>query len=495
MGSGIYSAAFCLGRYGKNMLFSSIPFLYYFLPAVMLLHFLVPSRFKNTIIFLFSMFFYFWGEPKYILLMVISILVGYIGGLVIGKFKRADKQKLAKVALVADLLILLGFLAVFKYTDFGISTINGMFGTEIPLVRLALPIGISFYTFQILSYVVDVYRGDVDIERNIINFGAYVVMFPQLIAGPIVRFQTVQQEMRKRSIKLEEVASGIGRFVTGLAKKVLIADLLGEFVTAMDSVPATSVFLLWMVALAYAMQIYFDFSGYSDMAIGLGLMMGFHFPENFDYPYVSKSITEFWRRWHMTLGGWFRDYVYIPLGGNRVSLLKWMRNVFVVWFLSGLWHGASWNFVLWGVYFGVILALEKLFLKKWLEKLPALLQHLYAVVLVVISFVIFRLESMADIGRFMSGMFGMSTMCFAEPVVNAGISVGMYQFQNYAFIIVVAVVVALRIPKLIWEKANEYTWCKSIATIITPIWYIVLTLVVTAFLIQSSVHPFLYFRF
>ena len=438
------------------------------------------------------MFFYFWGEPKYILLMVVSILTGYVGGLLIGKLKQAEKQKLAKIALILDLFVLLGFLAVFKYTDFGISTVNGVFGSNIPLVRLALPIGISFYTFQILSYVVDVYRGDVEIEYNIINFGAYVVMFPQLIAGPIVRFQTVQQEMWKRNIQVEEVASGIGRFVTGLAKKVLIADLLGEFVAAMDMVPKTSAFLFWMVALAYAMQIYFDFSGYSDMAIGLGLMMGFHFPENFDYPYVSKSITEFWRRWHMTLGGWFRDYVYIPLGGNRVSLLKWMRNVFVVWFLSGLWHGASWNFVLWGVYFGVILALEKLFLKKWLERLPMVLQHLYAIVLVVISFVIFRLESMAEIGKFLSGMFG---LYLAEPIESTGISIGMYQVRNYMVILVAAVFLALRIPRMIWEKIKVNPWCECIVAMVTPVWYLLLVLVVTAFLIQSSVHPFLYFRF
>ena len=477
------------------MLFSSIPFLYYFLPLVMMLHFVVPARFKNTILFVFSMFFYFWGEPKYILLMVVSIFAGYIGGLVVGKLNQAGKHKSAKIAVIADLVILLGFLVVFKYTDFGISTVNSVLKTEFPLVRLALPIGISFYTFQILSYVVDVYRGDVEIERNIINFGAYVVMFPQLIAGPIVRFQTVQQEMHKRSIRLEEVSAGIGRFVTGLAKKVLIADLLGEFVVTMDNVPKTSVFFFWMVALAYAMQIYFDFSGYSDMAIGLGLMMGFHFPENFDYPYVSKSITEFWRRWHMTLGGWFRDYVYIPLGGNRVSLFKWMRNVFVVWFLSGLWHGASWNFVLWGVYFGVILALEKLFLKKWLEKLPKVLQHLYAIVLVVISFVIFRLESMSEIGMFLSGMFGMSNTCLAEPVVSTGISLGMYQVQNYAVILGVAVFLALRVPRLIWEKIKAYPWCERMVIMVTPIWYLMLVLVVTAFLIQSSVHPFLYFRF
>ena len=474
------------------MLFSSIPFLYYFLPAVILLHFIVPFKLKNTVILLFSLFFYFWGEPKYIVLMLVSILTGYLGGILIGKVKQAEKQGAAKVATGVALFVLLSFLAIFKYTDFGISTVNGLFGTDIPLVRLALPIGISFYTFQILSYIVDVYRGDVEVEKNIINFGAYVVMFPQLIAGPIVRFSTVQQEMRVRRIAVEEVSAGIGRFINGLAKKVLIADLLGEFVAVMEVVPRTSAFLLWMVALAYAMQIYFDFSGYSDMAIGLGRMMGFHFPENFDYPYVSKSITEFWRRWHMTLGGWFRDYVYIPLGGNRVSLLKWMRNVFVVWFLSGLWHGASWNFVLWGVYFGVILALEKLFLKKWLERLPKLFQHLYAIVLVVISFVIFRLESMSEIGAFLAGMFGFG---LTESVSSIGISVGMYQVRNYAFLIVLAVILALRIPKLLLEKVKEKLWCERILKVVTPVWYLVLILVVTAFLIQSSVHPFLYFRF
>ena len=474
------------------MLFSSIPFLYYFLPAVMLLYFAVPQRFKNTILFLASLFFYFWGEPKYSLLMVVSILAGYLGGIAIWKVQKSGKEKGAKLVTVVTVMILLSFLLIFKYTDFGISTVNGLFGTELPLIKLALPIGISFYTFQILSYVVDVYRDDVEVEKNIINFGAYVVMFPQLIAGPIVRFQTVQKEMRERTISTDKIAKGIGRFVIGLSKKVLIADLLGEFVAVMDTVPKTSAFLLWMVALAYAMQIYFDFSGYSDMAIGLGLMMGFHFPENFDYPYISKSITEFWRRWHMTLGGWFRDYVYIPLGGNRVSLLKWMRNVFVVWFLSGLWHGASWNFVLWGVYFGVILALEKLFLKKYLERLPKVFQHLYAIVLVVISFVIFRLESLHEVLRFLAGMFGLR---LEEAVVGTGISLGMYQVKSYGFLIGLAVIIALGIPKKLWNQIIAKPWGAVLEKITAPIWYLTLVLVVTAFLIQSSVHPFLYFRF
>ena len=481
---------FCLG--GIDMLFSGILFLYYFLPVVMLLYFAVPKKLKNTILFLSSMFFYFWGEPKYCLLMIVSILTGYIGGLVVGKLRQSERLMFAKAAMTVTVAVLLGFLAIFKYTDFGISTINGLVGSDIPLVKLALPIGISFYTFQILSYVVDVYREDVEVEKNIINFGAYVVMFPQLIAGPIVRFATVQKEMRERTITLDKIAKGISRFVMGLSKKVLIADLLGEFVAAMDVAPKNSAFLLWMVALAYAMQIYFDFSGYSDMAIGLGLMLGFHFPENFDYPYVSKSITEFWRRWHMTLGGWFRDYVYIPLGGNRVSVVKWMRNVFVVWFLSGLWHGASWNFVLWGVYFGVILALEKLFLKSFLERLPKVLQHLYAIVLVVISFVIFRLESLKEAGSFLAGMFGFGLEKSAD---TAALTLGMYQFRSYAFLIIVAAVIALGIPKWIWGKLTEKAWGVTLGKVVAPVVYLVLVLVVTAFLIQSSVHPFLYFRF
>ena len=475
------------------MLFSSITFLYYFLPITLLVYFVVPKKWKNAILFLASFLFYFWGEPKYSILMAVTIVIGYVGGFVIQKARNRNNPIKTKLLTWLVVLVPLSFLAVFKYTDFVISTVNGVAGSNIPLVKLALPIGISFYTFQIISYLIDVYRGDVAVEKNFINFAAYVVMFPQLIAGPIVRFQTVQAELRERTLSVDKTAAGIERFVTGLGKKVLIADLLGEFVLAMDAVPRSSAVILWIVALAYAMQIYFDFSGYSDMAIGLGLMLGFHFPENFDYPYVSKSITEFWRRWHMTLGGWFRDYVYIPLGGSRVSFIKWVRNVFVVWFLSGLWHGASWNFVLWGVYFGVILALEKLFLKHWLEKLPAVLQHLYAIVLVVISFVIFRIESMAEALAYLGGMFGIGLGEYVA--LENGISLAMYQVKSYGWLIIGAVIIALGIPKWIWQQLQKQSVGRKMAQVVRPIWYIFLMLVVTAFLIQSSVHPFLYFRF
>lgn len=475
------------------MLFSSITFLYYFLPITLLVYFVVPKKWKNAILFLASFLFYFWGEPKYSILMAVTIVIGYVGGFVIQKIRNRNNPIKTKLLTWLVVLVPLSFLAVFKYMDFAISTVNGVAGSNIPLVKLALPIGISFYTFQIISYLIDVYRGDVAVEKNFINFAAYVVMFPQLIAGPIVRFQTVQAELRERTLSVDKTAAGIERFVTGLGKKVLIADLLGEFVLAMDAVPRSSAVILWIVALAYAMQIYFDFSGYSDMAIGLGLMLGFHFPENFDYPYVSKSITEFWRRWHMTLGGWFRDYVYIPLGGSRVSFIKWVRNVFVVWFLSGLWHGASWNFVLWGVYFGVILALEKLFLKHWLEKLPAVLQHLYAIVLVVISFVIFRIESMAEALAYLGGMFGIGLGEYVA--LENEISLAMYQVKSYGWLIIGAVIIALGIPKWIWQQLQKQSVGRKMAQVVRPIWYIFLMLVVTAFLIQSSVHPFLYFRF
>lgn len=474
------------------MLFSSVTFLYYFLPVTLLIYFVVPKNWKNAILFLASFLFYFWGEPKYSILMAASILAGYFGGYIIQAAREKAGEKRAKRVTAAAVFIPLSFLAIFKYADFGISTINSMTGSDILLVRLALPVGISFYTFQIVSYLIDVYRGDVQVERSFINLGAYVVMFPQLIAGPIVRFQTVQAELKERTLSVDKTAKGIERFVTGLAKKVLIADLLGEFVQAMENVPKSSALVLWLVALAYAMQIYFDFSGYSDMAIGLGALLGFHFPENFDYPYVSKSITEFWRRWHMTLGGWFRDYVYIPLGGSRVSFVKWVRNVFAVWFLSGLWHGASWNFVLWGVYFGMILAMEKLFLKKWLKRLPVILQHLYAIVLVVISFVIFRIENLEEAFAYLAGMFGFG---LEAAEAGTGISLAMYQVQSYGFLLVLALAAAVGIPKWIWQQALKQPWGSRIAKAVCPIWYVALMLVVTAFLIQSSVHPFLYFRF
>ena len=473
------------------MLFSSITFLYYFLPLTMILYVVAPKKWRNAILFLASFLFYFWGEPKYCILMLVSIFAGYFGGLAID-VTRDKKDAIRKTVLWISVLLPVSFLAIFKYTDWAISSVNVVLKTNIPLVRLALPIGISFYTFQIISYLVDVYRGDVPVEKNFIRMGAYVVMFPQLIAGPIVRFSSIQKELRERTITFEQTAYGIGRFVIGLGKKVLLADLLGEFVNAMDGVSGGSVFFLWVTAIAYALQIFFDFAGYSDMAIGLGLMLGFHFPENFDDPYRSKSITEFWRRWHMTLGGWFRDYVYIPLGGSRVSMQKWARNVFVVWAFSGLWHGASWNFVVWGLYFGVLLVLEKLFLKKWLAKIPAFFQHAYAVVLVVISFVIFRIEDFGELGHYLAGMFGFG---LERQVDSAVMSLGFYQIRNYGVIILIACFLSTGIQKTLLLKLSQKSWGETCLMILRPVCYAMILVVVTAFLIQSSVHPFLYFRF
>ena len=467
------------------MLFSSITFLYYFLPITLLVYFVVPQRYKNVVLLIASFFFYFWGEPKYCILMAAEILCGYIGGLQIAAFRRKEKgTKAITVFWIGIILALLGF---FKYADFAIGTVNSLLGSEISLLRVALPIGISFYSFQIISYLADVCKGDVPAEWNLLDFATYVSMFPQLIAGPIVRFSTVQKELKSRVINMEKISAGIYRFVTGLVKKVLIADVLGAFILETEGIADENTFFLWIVAIAYALQIYYDFSGYSDMAIGLGSMLGFYFPENFDHPYSAKSITEFWRRWHMTLGGWFRDYVYIPLGGNRCSRLKFLRNVVVVWFLSGLWHGADWNFVCWGLYFGVILIAEKIFLLKLLGKIPGVLQRIYTIALVVISFVIFRFDDLSVAAVRLKGML--------VPNFSAITELTGYQMRNYGFVLLLAMVGAFPIRKKITEvleRKDAWIGCK---VIFMPLLMVAAFVVVTAFLIQSSVHPFLYFRF
>ena len=347
------------------MLFSSIPFLYYFLPCVLLLYFLAPKRLKNAVLLLASLVFYAWGEPIYVLLMAGSIASGYVLGLLIEKFRA---MPLGKLFLIVSVAISLGLLGYFKYVDFFISNFNAVFGLSVPLLRIALPIGISFYTFQLLSYTIDVYRGTVAAQRNFITLAAYIAMFPQLIAGPIVRYSDVAAQLKSRTHSFEKIALGIRRFILGLAKKILIANALGELCDIFRVSGDQSVLFYWLYAIAFTLHIYFDFSGYSDMAIGLGKVFGFDFPENFRFPYISASITEFWRRWHISLGSWFRDYVYIPLGGNRVGKAKWLRNILVVWLLTGFWHGAAWNFIVWGLLFAVLLVVEKLWLQKPLQK-------------------------------------------------------------------------------------------------------------------------------
>mgnify|MGYP002767427904 CR=1 FL=1 len=369
------------------MVFSSIPFLYYFLPAVLIIYFIAPKQLKNAVLLLSSLVFYAWGEPKYVFLMLVSIACGYIFGLLIEKSRSSAKK--AKLFLGISVAISLGFLLYFKYTDFFISNFNTATGLSVPLLRLSLPVGISFYTFQLISYSADVYRG-LPAQKNPISFGAYIAMFPQLIAGPIVRYSDIEKSLQSRKHSFTLCCDGAHRFVIGLCKKVLLSDRFAELCAAFRSSGEKSVIFFWLYAIAFTLQIYFDFSGYSDMAIGLGKVFGFEFPENFDHPYASKSITEFWRRWHMTLGSWFRDYVYIPLGGNRRGKARWFFNIFVVWFLTGFWHGADWQFIAWGLMYAVLLVAEKLFLLKKLEHTPSFLRHAYVIFFTVLGFVIFN---------------------------------------------------------------------------------------------------------
>ncbi len=366
------------------MIFSGIPFLYYFLPVVILAYFIAPKGLKNPVLLLSSLVFYGWGEPVYVFLMIGTVLLGYIFGLLIDKFRG---QKLSKLFLVVSVATSLAGLLYFKYADFFITNFNAVTGLSLPLLRVVLPIGISFYTFQILSYTVDVYRGTVSVQKNPISLATYVALFPQLIAGPIVRYADVEKELSNRVHSFDNVAYGIRRFIIGLSKKILIANTLAELGEAFLQTGTPSVLFYWLYAIGFMLQIYFDFSGYSDMAIGLGRIFGFHFMENFNYPFIAASITDFWRRWHMSLGSWFRDYVYIPLGGNRVKRARLLFNIFVVWFLTGFWHGAEWNFVIWGLYFGVLLTLEKFFFLPFLKK-HKVVSHIYLLFFVSISFMI-----------------------------------------------------------------------------------------------------------
>ena len=466
------------------MLFSSITFLYYFIPGLIIFYFASPKRFKNCTLLLFSLFFYAWGEPKYLIFMLVSITQGYIFGILIEKYR---KRKRAKVFLTASVLFSLLLLGYCKYVDFFISSFNAVTGLSVPLLRITLPIGISFYTFQILSYTVDVYRGNAPAQRNYINLAAYISMFPQLIAGPIVRYSDIAKQLDNRTHSIDDAALGIRRFVVGLSKKILIANILGELVDIFKSSDEKSVLFFWVYSAAYTLHIYFDFSGYSDMAIGLGRILGFHFSENFDYPYISTSITEFWRRWHISLGTWFRDYLYIPLGGNRVSKPRWFLNIFIVWMATGLWHGAAWNFVLWGIMFAVFLIIEKLWLLSLLKK-SKVLSHIYVLFLVMISFVIFDASSISNAFSCIMSMFGSSGI----PVVTFE---SIYYLKSYAITLIIAVICATPIPKRFAHTIQKNKWGVIAANIAEPIAVTMLLAVCTAFLIDGSFNPFLYFRF
>ncbi len=467
------------------MLFSSITFIYYFLPAVLVLYFLVPFRFKNTVLLAASLFFYFYGEPVYSILIILASLSGYLHGLWIDKVKNG---RYAKVPLISSVILGLGPLVFFKYTDFLIFNVNAVLGTGLAPLRIALPIGISFYSFQILSYTIDVYRGQAGVQRNFLDFATYVSLFPQLIAGPIVRYTTIEAELACRTHSLADFAYGVNRFIIGLSKKVLLANTLGELGKVFDTINEKTVLFYWIYAIAFTLQIYFDFSGYSDMAIGMGRMLGFRFLENFNYPLISGSITEFWRRWHMSLGTWFRDYVYIPMGGNRVSRLKWLRNITVVWFLTGLWHGAEWNFVIWGLYFALLLALEKLFLKKLLDKIHPVFRHLYTLFLIVVSFVIFNADGIGECSMNLKGMFGLIDV----PLIS---SATLYYLRSYALTLIVGAVAATPFVTGLLKKLAQKGRSAMIINAAEPVVLGLLLLAITGYLVDGSFNPFLYFRF
>ena len=456
------------------MLFSSVTFLFFFLPITLMLHQLLPWRWKNHVLLAASVVFYASGEPVYILLLAFSAFVGWLHGLYM------TRHPGHRGALVSAICWNLVFLLFFKYADFLTGSINSLLGTSIPALGLSLPIGISFYTFQNMSYVIDVYRGESKAEKNFASYATYLCLFPQLIAGPIVRYSDVARELRERSVDTAQFSRGVIRFLVGLGKKVLLANSIG--VLAELTVPDGSVLFSWLRAIAYTFQIYFDFAGYSDMAIGMGAMMGFQFPENFNYPYLSRSVAEFWRRWHMTLGGWFRDYVYIPLGGSRTSTIKWVRNVLIVWMLTGIWHGASWNFLLWGLYYGILLLVEKFFLGKYLK--GKVLPRIYVMLLTILGFVLFHSatasEALLEIGR----MFGLGGL----PVVNA---TALYYLKSYAVLLVLCALGSTPLPKYLAGKIQAH---KAIV-VLQPAMVLAVLLLVTACLVDGSFNPFLYFRF
>jgi len=466
------------------MLFSSVPFLYYFLPVVLIAYYLVPKSAKNMVLLLASLVFYGWGEPAYVFLMLVSIGTGYVFGILIEKFQNT---KWAKICMVVSIAISLGFLGYFKYANFFITNFNAATGIGLPLLRVTLPIGISFYTFQLVSYIIDVYWGKVAAQKNFISLATYITMFPQLIAGPIVRYSDVEKQLSERSYTFDKIAYGIRRFALGMGKKILIANVLGEFCAAFKATDEVSVVFYWAYAIAVSLQIYFDFSGYSDMAIGLGSILGFRFIENFNYPFISKSATEFWRRWHMSLGTWFRDYVYIPLGGSRCSRARNLLNIFIVWMLTGFWHGAEWNFILWGLYFGILLTLEKTFLLKWLEKYRVL-GHIYILILGIVSFVIFDSVDLTGAATYIGAMFGAGGIPFMTEVTS-------YYLGSYLIMFLIAVIGATPIPKRLIEKLSQNKTAKTIIDVLEPIVMIGLLIVATGYLVDGSFNPFLYFRF
>ena len=463
------------------MLFSGIPFLFYFLPCVLLIYFIVPQKGRNAVLLAASLFFYGWGEPKFLLFMVFSIVQGYVFARLIGRGRRK------KLFLTLSLVLSFALLGYCKYADFFIENFNAVTGLSLPLLKIALPIGISFYTFQIASYEIDVYRGDVAAQHNFIDFAAYVAMFPQLIAGPIVRYRDIAPQLKERTHSLEAAASGASRFAVGLGKKVLVANVLAQLVSAYKASAEQTALYAWLYTIAFTLQIYFDFSGYSDMAIGLGRIFGFSFPENFRYPYIAKSITEFWRRWHMSLGTWFRDYLYIPLGGSRCSRIRHIFNILVVWMATGFWHGAAWNFVFWGLFYAVLLMAEKFFLLPALKK-GRVLPHVYVLLAVTLGFVLFDAASLKDALHQLGTLFGAGTA--------SGLGTeALYMLRSYGVVLALAVLGATPLPAMLWKKVQEAKSLAPVLTVAEPLCTFALLALCTAFLVDGSFNPFLYFRF
>lgn len=467
------------------MLFSSISFLFYFLPVTVGVYFLVPYRWKNVVLLVSSLLFYFYGEPVYALLLVGASLSAYVHGLLIDRYAG---HWLSRFFLITSVVTGIGLLGFFKYADFLIGNVNALLGTRVPLLRLALPIGISFYTFQTLSYTIDVYRGKAAVQRSAVKLCTYVALFPQLIAGPIVRYTDVERSLSSRTHSLDDAARGMARFVLGLGKKVLIANTLGELCVHFRQSGDKSVLFCWLYALSFALQIYFDFSGYSDMAIGLGRVFGFRFPENFRYPFVAGSVTEFWRRWHISLGSWFRDYVYIPLGGNRRGVGVQLRNILIVWLLTGLWHGAAWTFAAWGLFFAVLLIAEKLFLGKLLQRLPRAVGHAYLLLAVLVSFVLFNADGFGQAAADLGGMFGLGGLPFATVQT-------WYYLRSYAVVLALAMLSATPLPRRVYERLIAAPRASRAVNAAAPAVLIALLVVVTAYLVDGSFNPFLYFRF
>ena len=457
------------------MVFSSIDFL----PIVLGIYYIVPHKVKNLVLLLASLFFYFYGEPTYGIIMVLSIILTYILGLLMDKYPNHKKT-----FLTLSIILGVGILVYFKYFNFLMDNINMFIGGKIDFIYVALPIGISFYTFQLISYIIDVYRGNAKVQKSLLKLATYIALFPQLIAGPIVRYTTIEEQLEKREHSFSKFALGVRRFVIGLGKKVLIANILGELANTFLGSTDKSTLFFWLYGISNMLQIYFDFSGYSDMAIGLGKMFGFDFLENFDYPYSSTSITEFWRRWHMSLGTWFRDYIYFPLGGNRVSKLKWLRNIMVVWLLTGLWHGAAWNFIIWGLYFGILLMTEKLFLKKILDKLPKFISRIYVLIIVMVSFIIFSGSNTNQILKNLSGLLTIGTDSLFSPE-------SIYYLKSYLVVIVLGIIGATKLPA---NAANNDKF-KKLTNMIEPIFLLIILILSTSYIIDSTFNPFLYFRF